>query len=49
MKMLEITKYYVDTTSLKLAVSNFFDKFTERERLYDNLVKTMYKSNRILY
>jgi len=49
MKMLEITKYYVDTTSLKLAVSNFLDEFPERERLYDNWVKTTYKSNRILY
>lgn len=49
MKMLEITKYYVDTTTLKLAVSNFLDEFSERERLYDNWVKTTYKSNRILY
>jgi hypothetical protein len=49
MKMLEITKYYVDTTPLKLAVSNFLDEFPERERLYDNWVKTTYKSNRILY
>ena len=48
MKMLEITKYYVDTTQMKLAVSNFLDEFSERERLYDNWVKTEYKLNRVL-
>lgn len=49
MKMLEITKYYVDTTQLKLAVSNFLDEFSERERLYDNWVKTTYKPKREVY
>lgn len=49
MKMLEITKYYVDTTQLKLAVSNFLDEFSERERLYDNWVKTTYKQKREVY
>ena len=49
MKMLEITKYYVDTTQLKLAVSNFLDEFSERERLYDNWVKTTYKPKREIY
>ena len=49
MKMLEITKYYVDTTQMKLAVSNFLDEFSERERLYDNWVKTTYKPKREIY
>ena len=48
MKMLEITKYYINTTQMKLAVSNFLDEFSERERLYDNWVKTEYKLNRVL-
>ena len=49
MKMLEITKYYIDTTQMKLAVSNFLDEFSERERLYDNWVKTTYKPKREVY
>ena len=47
-KMLEITKYYIDTTQFKLAVSNFLDEFTERERLYDNYITKEYKLNRVL-
>lgn len=47
-KMLEITRYYIDTTQFKLAVSNFLDEFSERERLYDNYMQKEAKMNRVL-
>jgi hypothetical protein len=47
-KMLEITKYYIDTCAMKLSISNFLDEFIERERLFDQYAAKEFKLNRML-